>query len=657
MTLDNETAVLSFINAEATHWEGKPASIASAAHLLNGGTANYVWKVQFDNSDCVVVKFFPPFVRARPVVPFAQGRSALEHTALQLIQQHCKQNAGERLWSAPKPLFYDSGMHVLVMEHVSGEGLYDLLKQPGAVSSCSASEQAVAGAQTVAADSDNDVAWIAKTVMQFLIEIASLSPTPEQISAFHTSPLIGTMNAMFSRIPNLASERYGLAPEVVNEWLARAADNESSIDSRQKLLFGDLWPNSLMVDLKRKHLYVVDWELARTGHAGVDFTQFVANLVLMERAKSFDAVAVKALRIALLDEWRVWVKANPESTRFYYRESFLKRMLQLSQYYQEEISDLKAAVAAHSQVESNAEPRKRAGVLIPLVVDHENDSIHVILTRRSFSLRTHPGEVALPGGRMDETDADISATALREAWEEIGLHPSHVRIVSTHESAISLHKLVVTPVCGIILDSVLQKSSAEESSSAITTTTTTSPSTVKHDQILQTMTLNESEVESAFAVPLSFFLDPQRHRDSLYKMALWYLWGAYAFDFTDHRGKTYFIWGLTAKVLVKFAASACREDTETDLVAKTLSMLQLNKDEVESAFAVPLQFFLSAKHHEKQEFVKNDGGIGVWRAHRFLFRGYSIFGLTAHFLVEFAVVATGKLPEFAMISQMERPQI
>ncbi|KAJ3234774.1 hypothetical protein HDU78_005620 [Chytriomyces hyalinus] len=607
MSLDNETAVLSFINAEATHWEGKPASIASAAHLLNGGTANYVWKVQFDNSDCVVVKFFPPFVRARPVVPFAQGRSALEHTALQLVQQHCKQNARERRWSAPKPLFYDSGMHVLVMEHVSGEGLYDLLKQPGAVS-YSASEPAIASAQTIAADSDNDVAWIAKTVMQFLSEVASLSPTPEQISAFHTSPLIGTMNAMFSRIPNLASERYGLAPEVVNEWLARAADNESSIDSRQKLLFGDLWPNSLMVDLKRKHLYVVDWELARTGHAGVDFTQFVANLVLMERAKSFDAVAVTALRIALLDEWRVWVKANPESTRFYYRESFLKRMLQLSQYYQEEISDLKAAVvpfemgfvdtvlgnlslhsAAHSQVESSAEPRKRAGVLIPLVVDHENDSVHVILTRRSFSLRTHPGEVALPGGRMDETDADISATALREAWEEIGLHPSHVRIVSTHESAISLHKLVVTPVCGIILDSVLHKSSAEESPSApTTTTTTTSPSTVKHDQILKTMTLNESE---------------------------------------------------------------------TDLVAKTLSMLQLNKDEVESAFAVPLQFFLSAKHHEEQEFVKNDGGTGVWRAHRFLFRGYSIFGLTAHFLVEFAVVAMGKLPEFAMISQMERPQI
>ncbi|KAI8843886.1 NUDIX hydrolase domain-like protein [Chytriomyces cf. hyalinus JEL632] len=249
------------------------------------------------------------------------------------------------------------------------------------------------------------------------------------------------------------------------------------------------------------------------------------------------------------------------------------------------LGNLSLHAAAHSQAESNAEPRKRAGVLIPLIVDHENDSVHVILTRRSFSLRTHPGEVALPGGRMDETDADISATALREAWEEIGLHPSHVRIVSTHESAISLHKLVVTPVCGIILDSVLQKSSAEESSAG---TTTTSPSTVKHDQILQTMTLNESE---------------------------------------------------------------------TDLVAKTLSMLQLNKDEVESAFAVPLQFFLSAKHHEEQEFIKNDGGVGVWRAHRFLFRGYSIFGLTAHFLVEFAVVATGKLPEFAMISQMERPQI
>ncbi|KAJ3241771.1 hypothetical protein HDU81_010415 [Chytriomyces hyalinus] len=587
MTLDNETAVLSFVNAETTHWAGKPQSIASAAHLLNGGTANYVWRVQFESGDNVVVKFFPPFVRARPVVPFAQGRSELEHTALQLVQRHCERNARERHWSAPKSLFYDSEMHVLIMEYVSGEGLFELLKQTGAVSH-SASERGAEPAQADAADSNEDVAWIAKTVMQFLIEIASLSPSPEQISAFHTSPLIPTMTAMFARVPTVASERYGLEPKVVHEWLARAAENESRIDSRQKLLFGDLWPNSLMVDIKRKHLYVVDWELARTGHEGVDFTQFVGNLVLMERAKSFDRVAVKALRVALLDEWKVWVNANPESTRFYYKESFLKRMLQLSQYYQEEISDLKAAVddIIESSAELSAEPRQAlAGVLIPLIVDHENDSVHVILTRRSFSLRTHPGEVALPGGRMDETDADISATALREAWEEIGLHPSHVRIVSTHESAISLHKLVVTPVCGIILDSVLQKSSAEESSTTATSAPTT---TVKHDQILQTMTLNESE---------------------------------------------------------------------TDLVAKTLSMLQINKDEVESAFAVPLQFFLSAEHHEVQEFIKNDGGVGVWRAHRFLYRGYSIFGLTAHFLVEFAVVALGKLPEFAMISQTERPQI
>ncbi|KAJ6396794.1 hypothetical protein OIU77_021758 [Salix suchowensis] len=59
--------------------------------------------------------------------------------------------------------------------------------------------------------------------------------------------------------------------------------------------------------------------------------------------------------------------------------------------------------------------------------------LRVILTKRSSQLSSHLGEVALPGGKREEGDADDIATALREAKEEIGLDPSLVDVVTVIE--------------------------------------------------------------------------------------------------------------------------------------------------------------------------------------------------------------------------------
>jgi len=70
---------------------------------------------------------------------------------------------------------------------------------------------------------------------------------------------------------------------------------------------------------------------------------------------------------------------------------------------------------------------KDAAVLVPLYV--ANDDLHAVFTRRREDLRRHPGEISFPGGRYDEGEADLRATALREANEEIGLAPETVDIV------------------------------------------------------------------------------------------------------------------------------------------------------------------------------------------------------------------------------------
>ncbi len=55
--------------------------------------------------------------------------------------------------------------------------------------------------------------------------------------------------------------------------------------------------------------------------------------------------------------------------------------------------------------------------------------LHAVLTERRDDLRRHAGEISFPGGRRDDTDADLQATALREAHEEIGLAPDAVEIL------------------------------------------------------------------------------------------------------------------------------------------------------------------------------------------------------------------------------------
>jgi 8-oxo-dGTP pyrophosphatase MutT (NUDIX family) len=72
-----------------------------------------------------------------------------------------------------------------------------------------------------------------------------------------------------------------------------------------------------------------------------------------------------------------------------------------------------------------------AAVLVPLFLASETLEPYVVLTKRRDDLRRHAGEISFPGGRKDPEDADMRATALREAEEEIGLDPSKVSLLGT----------------------------------------------------------------------------------------------------------------------------------------------------------------------------------------------------------------------------------
>src|SRR5438309_595177 len=87
-----------------------------------------------------------------------------------------------------------------------------------------------------------------------------------------------------------------------------------------------------------------------------------------------------------------------------------------------------------------------ASVLLPLV-DRAGEA-HIWLTRRPETMNRHRGQVALPGGKRDASDASALDTALRETEEEIGFARSHVEILGGLDDLVTTTGYLISPFVG-----------------------------------------------------------------------------------------------------------------------------------------------------------------------------------------------------------------
>jgi 8-oxo-dGTP pyrophosphatase MutT (NUDIX family) len=159
-----------------------------------------------------------------------------------------------------------------------------------------------------------------------------------------------------------------------------------------------------------------------------------------------------------------------------------------------------------------------ASVLVPLVL---RDPITVLLTQRTDHLTDHPGQISFPGGRAEPYDADTTATALREAREEIGLEASHIDVIGSLPTYTTGTGFIVTPVVAFV-----------------------------HPGF--TLQADPFEVAEIFEVPLAFLMSPaNHHRHAVEVGGIRREFLSMPWQGTDGQGRArrYFIWGATAAML------------------------------------------------------------------------------------------------------------
>ena len=90
-----------------------------------------------------------------------------------------------------------------------------------------------------------------------------------------------------------------------------------------------------------------------------------------------------------------------------------------------------------------------SAVLVPLF--EKAGEHHILFTKRTDTVENHKGQISFPGGRKDDCDSDMLATALREGFEEVGLRPEVVEVLGElDEEETFVSKFMIAPFVGYI---------------------------------------------------------------------------------------------------------------------------------------------------------------------------------------------------------------
>jgi 8-oxo-dGTP pyrophosphatase MutT (NUDIX family) len=162
---------------------------------------------------------------------------------------------------------------------------------------------------------------------------------------------------------------------------------------------------------------------------------------------------------------------------------------------------------------------KRSAVMVLFM--NKNNSPHILMTKRSYKVKTHKGQISFPGGGYESEDKDIIETAYRETFEEVGVPKSEINYIGKFDDYVSIYGYHISCFVGSI------------------------DYPFNYD-------FSSDEIDDYVEAPLDIFINLKYDKTSKY----------------EHEGKEYTIlyyyyehqeiWGLTARIMTDFAQKICK---------------------------------------------------------------------------------------------------
>jgi len=194
------------------------------------------------------------------------------------------------------------------------------------------------------------------------------------------------------------------------------------------------------------------------------------------------------------------------------------------------INDIKDKVKNNKPYINGWESMKRSSVIIPLV--EVNNEVCILFEVRGKKLRSQPGDICFPGGKIDDNETPKEA-AVREIFEELGV--KNIDIINELDIVVRYDGIIIHPYLGIIKD-------------------------------IKEININESEVDHVFYVPVNYLLkhEPLEVKSKIYverskefPYELIVNKENYKFRESHYRSlfykyEDYNIWGITAEMLKNF---------------------------------------------------------------------------------------------------------
>lgn len=176
------------------------------------------------------------------------------------------------------------------------------------------------------------------------------------------------------------------------------------------------------------------------------------------------------------------------------------------------------------------ERMRRASIIIPLV--EINEVVHILFEVRAKKLKSQPGDICFPGGKIDDNETPKEA-ALREMSEELGV--KNIDIINELDTVVRYDGIIIHPYLGIIKD-------------------------------VKEININESEVDHVFYIPLDYLIkhmplevnnriNVERSKDFPYDLIVDkenYKFREASYRSLFYKYENYIIWGITAEMLKNF---------------------------------------------------------------------------------------------------------